>query len=233
VTTALEIITTAFVLGGVKTPGDALRPEDSAIGLTLLNLILDGYDLDPQKAYATQVVVGNLPANTITRTIGPSANLAVAAQPTRIEVGSFFRDNGIDYPIRSVTEDEYQSVFLKTSPGLGPVVVWYNPTVPGTLSFFPVASSAVELHMVVRLPLAVFATRQTQYTLPPGYRKLLIYALTESVCTAYERQIPGHVLLESGHMGRLVDSANLRPKQLRIGIPVGYDHVSRILGDLP
>lgn len=221
-TTANELIGQALGLLGVRAAGNPVSGESAAMALERLNTLLDAWRVNSLFAHATQTITGTLPANTTTRTIGPAGQLVCAPRPMRIEQGSKFTAGGIDYPIRTVTQPEFELIGIKALASIGPEVVFYNPTMPaGQLSFYPQASASVTLSLVVLLQLTEFADLTTDYTLPPGYVRALAYSLAEECAPDFEREVPPSVARTARNSRRAIQIANNVVPQLMPGVQPG------------
>lgn len=215
-TTANKIIGQALGLLGVRSSVDPVTGADAAIALERLNTLLDGWRTQSLFAYAQQTVAGVLPAHTATLTIGPAGQL-VAERPIRVEAGSRFTRDGIDSPIRPIGQAEYAAIADKATAGLGPEWVAFNPTLPeGVLSFYPLADAPVALSLVVLQQVSQFATLTTDYALPPGYERALIFSLAEEVSPDFERDVPPIVARNARNARRLIQRVNHEVPQLQV-----------------
>ena len=216
-TTANKIIAQALGLLGVRSSVDPVSGADAAIALERLNTMLDAWRTQSLFAYATQTVAGTLPAGTATRTIGPAGQLIADPRPIRIEAGSRFTRDGQDYPIRPVSQAEYDAREDKGAAGTGPEVVAFNPMMPaGVLSFYPLADAPVALSMVVLLQISQFADLTTDYALSPGYERALVFSLAEEVAPDFERDVPPTVARIARSSRRLIQRVNHEVPQLEL-----------------
>jgi hypothetical protein len=217
VTTANKIIAQALGLIGVRSSADPVSGADAAIALERLNTLLDAWRVQSLFAYATQAITGALPANTATRTIGPTGDLVVDPRPMRIEAGSKYTVGGQDYPITPITQAQYESISLKTVGGMGPDVVFYNPTLPnGVLSFYPLSGNGCTLSLVALVQVSQFADLTTDYTLSPGYERALVFSLAEEVAPDFERDAPPVVVRGARNARRMIQRANHDVPQLDV-----------------
>jgi hypothetical protein len=230
-TTANSIIRQALGKLGIVAPGEAVDAGDASACLISLNTMLDGWAVESLYAYATTTITGTLPANTQTRTIGPTGQLVATPRPVRLEAGCFFTAGGIDYPIETVTEDEFNSIGLKAVSSLGPRWVFYNPTLAnGVLNFHPRAAQAVILSLVVQQRISSFASLTTSYTLPPGYERALVLSLAEEVAADYEREVPPTMARNAALARRNIKRTNFVVPQLDVcGSSDRRSHFERFL----
>jgi hypothetical protein len=233
VTTANQIIGQALGLLGIRSSADPVGGPEAAVCFERLNTLLDAWLVEPMYAYATQKVTGTLPALTGTRTIGPTTgDLLISARPVRLEAGCKYTSGGVDYPLRVVTLAEYEAEPMKDAAGMGPCIVHYNPSLPlGVLSFWPVAQASVTLSLVVQVQASSFADLTTDYTLPPGYRRALVFTLAEECGPDFERDVPATVSRNAANARRLVKRANLVVPQLDVCIGLGQrEHYNILTG---
>lgn len=213
--TANRIIRMALARLGVVAPGEPVKPNDAADCLIELNAMLDAWRVDSLFAVSTSTITGALPGNTQTRTIGPTGQIVATPRPIRLEDGCFYTYQGLDYPLQVVTEAEFNGIQLKNVGGLGPTVVFYDPSFPvGTLKFYPLSSSGVDLSLVVLQQLAAFADLTTNYNLPPGYELCIALSLADSVATYFERELPVSAQRQGQNLRRMIKSVNLVVPQL-------------------
>ena len=207
-TTALELITDALVTASVLGINEAVQSEDAEFALRTLNGMVDGMATGPTWAYSTSEVVYSLPANTQTRTIGPSQQINVD-RPMRLETGCYTRISGIDRPLAVVDFQDYAGAALKSTQSTWPSCVYYDARWPtGMLYFWPVGS-ACELHLFIHQRISEFADVSTAYNLPPAHRRALVLMLAEDLALRYGRELTPSLRLASANAQRALRRANL------------------------
>lgn len=220
-TTANAIIRSALGKLGVVSPGESVKPGDAADCLRALNVMLDAWKVENLYAYATQTVDHPLASPALSLDIGPTGDIVVSERPVRIEPGSYYTAGGVDYPMEQISTAEFNMIGIKDLASLGPVLFDYNPTLPdGVLRFYPQASAAAELHLLLQVRVAAFAALATSYTLPPGYERALIFSLAEEVGADFEREIPPTVMRNAANARRFIKRANHSVPQLLVGEPI-------------
>lgn len=216
--TALDIIGPALGLLGIRTPGDAVGPAEAEVCLERLNTWLDSQRVGPLNSYATTTVTGTLPANTSIITVGPTGTIVITPRPIRIETGSFYTQDGQDWPLIPITQAQYNGILTKGIASPGEKCAFYNPSMSdGTLFVYPQASESVTLSLVCLLQLTEFADLTTNYVLPPGYRRMLVFTLAEEVAADFEREIPPTVARNAANARTAVRNANHTVPQLSTG----------------
>ena len=217
-TTAAAIIRAGLGKLGIVSPGEALRAGDANDGLLALNRILDAWKLESLYAYATETIQHTTAGEAASLTIGDGGDIDVSERPVRFEDGCFYRFGGLDYEISPLTEAEFNRIGLKAVGTLGPTWMEYNPSFPlGRLQFFPRVPSGAVLNLPVQKRLDAFAALTTEYTLPPGYERALVFTLAEEVAADYEREIPPTVARNAAAARRILKRANFKVPQLVVG----------------
>jgi hypothetical protein len=201
-------------------PGDALSAEDAQLCRTRLNSLVDAWVLETLLAYATIETVFTLPGNTTSRTIGTGQQINVS-RPIRIEDQSFVRVSGIDFPLKPITELEYNSIGLKSlSLGVVPSVCFFDGNFPtANVFFYPPTTAATEVHLVTLAKLSSFADLTTDYGLPPGYQRALEFNLAIEIAPDFE-QVPTPMIFSmASTTKRLAKRANMMIPQLECDYP--------------
>lgn len=230
-TTANAIIRAALGKLGIVAPGESVKPNDAADCLQALNTIVDAWRLERLFAYATQTIDEAVPASTQGLEIGPTGDIVVTARPERFEAGCYYSTGGTDYPLTQINEAQYNEIRVKQISTVGTLWFTYNPTLPeGLIRFWPALSAAATLHLVVQVQLTAFADLTTDYGLPAGYERALIFTLAEEVAADYEREIPPTVARNAANARRLLKRGNHTVPQLSLcGTPGAQEFDSSIL----
>ncbi len=216
-TTAAAIGKEGLGLLGVVAPGEALKAADGDLVLTLLNRILDAWKLESLYAYATETIEHTTVGEAATLTIGPTGDIDVTERPVRLEDGCFYRVAGIDYRLNQVNEAEFNRIPFKAVSTLAPTDFEYNPTFPlGRLQFYPRIPTGAAMNLIVQKRLDEFASLTTVYTLPPGYKRALVYTLGEEAGAYYEREIPPTVARNAAAARRILKRSNFTVPQLQV-----------------
>lgn len=184
-TTARQLLTGALKSVGVLDPVEAISPEDAADGLDLLNEHVDACNNDRLYIFTTSEVVSSFAG--MTATIGPGMQINTP-RPIGIE-SAFYRIGGIDYPLEIVEKPRYDAIQIKTTPTGFPDLLYYDGQAPtGTVFLYPVAQGLTEYHITVLQQLTQFADLDTDYALPPGYRRMLRYSMAEEMAPLHGRE---------------------------------------------
>jgi hypothetical protein len=177
--TAGDQINRALRLLGVLAEGETPSSEMSADALTALNQMLDSWSTERLAVYNTHDQVFTWPANTASRTLGPTGDF-VGFRPTALDDSTYFRDasSGISYGIRFINQQQYNGIAFKTVTSTYPQVMWVNPNNPDfEISIYPVPTKNLEFHFVSAEALTQPATLATSLSFPPGYLRAFAYNL--------------------------------------------------------
>jgi hypothetical protein len=91
-------------------------------------------------------------------------------------------------------------------------VGYYNPTFPlATLDLWPIPTSS-DLEGAVYWPQGVseIATLNTTVSVPPGYRRMIVKALSVELCPSYGKQVDPLLLEQATDAKEIVKRANKR-----------------------
>lgn len=184
-TTARQLLSGALKSIGVLDPAETISSEDATDGLEILNDYVDACNNDRLYIFTTTEVVSSFAG--MTATIG--AGMVIdTPRPIGIE-SAFYRIGGIDYPLMVVEKPRYDAIPLKTTPTGFPSLLYYDGNMPtGTVYLYPVAQSLTEYHITVLQQLSAFSDLDTDYPLPPGYRRMLRYSVAEEMAPLHGRE---------------------------------------------
>lgn len=210
--TALEIIESAFSKLGVFGSGETLSAEDAALGLRLLNRLLESWSLDNLLIYDTEQIQRTVTSGVSSFSVGPTGD-EVMARPIAV-LGGYVRVGNLDYPVEVLDRAQYNSVGDKQTAQGWPVGVYYEASMPdGRIYLAPKVGYACEIFLDVQTLLASFATAGTTVSLPPGYQRALEYNLAVEAAPDFSKEPPKTVV-------RLASAAKAQLKTLNVSIPV-------------
>jgi hypothetical protein len=177
--TAGDQINRALRLLGVLAEGETPSSEMAADALTALNQMLDSWSTERLAVYNTHDQVFTWPANTASRTLGPTGDF-VGFRPTLLDDSTYFRDasSGISYGIRFINQQQYNGIAFKTVTSTYPQLMWVNQNNPDIeMTIYPVPTKALEFHFVSAEALTQPVALATSLSFPPGYLRAFAYNL--------------------------------------------------------
>lgn len=190
-TTALDIITQAMRKCGILAVNEAPTSEEANDALDALNEMLASWSNDSLMCYARVWESFPLVAGTAAYTIG-AAQTFNTVRPIFV-AGAYVRNVTTDTPVRVVTDEIYtQQIMQKDTQGIPELLNLDNAFPFGTVRLFPVPSSALTLFMLNEKQLGSFTLNQV-VSLPPGWKRALIYNLPAEIAGDYEQEIPTSV----------------------------------------
>lgn len=188
-TKAIEIIRPALRAIGAVDGVEEPKPEEVSAALEVLNGLIDQFKTTPAAMLNNKEVVLTLPAMTQSLSIGDGQDIDVP-RPFRIE-SAYARISRIDRGIKIVDKAEYDAVNLKDLGTSWPEIMWFDGGVPtGRCYFWPLASSAVELHVTVLRFLTEFTDSEASQQLPQGMRWMLQKQLEVASCPVFQLPVP-------------------------------------------
>lgn len=194
-TTPRDIIGATHRLLGRVQAGDALPEAVFQDNLASFNRMIDSWSAERLSVYTTQDQTFTWPANTVSRTLGPSGNF-VGNRPVQLDDSTYFLDatTGISYGIKIINQQQYNGIAVKTVTSTYPQVIWLNPDVPDMEMFiYPVPTRALEWHFVSVTEITQPATLGTTLVLPPGYLRAMQYGLAVELASEFGVAPPQNV----------------------------------------
>ena len=178
-TTALDQITGSMRLLGMLAEGEEPSAAAAQDGLMAMNQMLDSWSTERLAVFSTQDQMFTWPANTISRTLGPTGDF-VGNRPVLLDDSTYFRDptNGISFGIKILNQQQYNGIAVKTVTSTYPQVIWLNMNMSNMdMYIYPVPTKALEWHFVSVTELVEPATLATVLVVPPGYLRAFRYCL--------------------------------------------------------
>lgn len=216
-TTANKIIGQAMGALGLRASGQSIDGSDLATCLEKLNSMIDFYNISIITRYTQRTVTATIAPNVSTLSIGAGQALDITPRPYKIEDGCFVSSGGQDYPLKQITLAEYNNESLKTIGGFVPECFYYSPDVPhGQVTFYPAPAGSVTVHMVCGVRVSGFQDLEVDYELPPGYERFLYLNLATEIAPDFEREVPPSVAMMAAGAKRIIEAANLVPKQIKL-----------------
>ena len=178
-TTAGEIINGSLRLLGVLAEGETPSASVTQDSIMAINQMIQSWDTERLSVFSTQDQVFTWPANTISRTIGPTGDF-VGNRPIEIDDATYFKDpsSGLSFGVKLINQQQYDGIAFKTVTSTYPQVLWVNNTFPDmTLTVYPVPIKALEWHIISVETLTEVSSVATDMYFPPGYLRAFRYNL--------------------------------------------------------
>lgn len=189
-TTALGIITSAMRKGGVLVKNETPSADEAADGLEMLNDLLASISNDSTVIYSRTTENFSLSGGVSAYTIGSGATFNTS-RPVRI-VSAYVRTGNIDYPLDIISDEQYATITLKTVGGIPQFLNYTNAFPQATINLYPTPAAGYTLYIVTEKPLSSFALYDT-VSLPPGWRRMLVYNLAVEMAPEYGQPVPADV----------------------------------------
>lgn len=218
--TAQTLITRALRL--LQVVGSGVTPEanDLADGLTALNSMLEGWRNQPQAAWTTDEITGNLTGGQQAYTIGP-AGAIVATRPIRIE-NARIKINGVNYPLQIITQDQWAAIRVQTLSSNIPRYLYSTGDYPqATLNLWPAPSQSAQIILGVLHPFSAFAAVGDAVSFPPGYEEAIAYQLAIRLSPEYGVPISAEVARIATESLAAIKRMNYEPITANLGLGGG------------
>jgi hypothetical protein len=178
VSTARDMIESAFTATQLYAPGEIVTDADLAQGFYLLNSMIDSWSGESLLTFATLKQSTTLVPGTYQYTIGPGGWLDTV-RPLRILFGygtAWITDPvGNRYPLTILNEEQWNQIgnIAQVNSNV-PIYLFYDPQFPqGVLNFFPIPNIGWTATWSSYAQLSRFPTVDVDVFLPPGYERAL------------------------------------------------------------
>ena len=116
--TAGEIIKGALRLIGQLAEGEEPSAETMQDSITAINQMIQSWDIERLSVFSTQDQVFTWPANTASRTIGPTGDF-IGNRPIEVDDATYFKDSssGLSFGIKIINQQQYDGIAMKTEIG--------------------------------------------------------------------------------------------------------------------
>lgn len=220
-TTALDIITDALQELGVVGAGDAVSPEDAALGLRRLNQIMQTW-ANTRLTFPALTEVSVTLTSAQDYTIGPTGG-TVAVRPLKVNLAKARDSGGFEHEVGVINAAQWDEIAVKDVSGGPPLYVWYEATlINGTAHVYPKAPGYT-LVLDCQALLTSFASTTTTFTLPDGYEAALYLTLADSLASGYGKQLPPDTRRRMAGAVSAIKRTNTEPLLLRVS-DEGQDH---------
>lgn len=180
-TTALQLITGAARLIGVIRKSEAMTADEAADGLVALNDMLASWSNNGLLCVSRVWEYFTVTSAT-SYTIGSGQSLNTT-RPLSIK-SAFFRSGDIDYPLELISDEQYESITLKTLSTDYPQYLSYDNAYPyGTIRLYPQGSG--QLHLLSEKPISNIASLSSTVDLPAGWNRAIRYNLAIDIAPEY------------------------------------------------
>ena len=227
--TAADLIRGSLRLIGQLAEGETPSNETYADSLEALNQMLDAWSTESIVVWAQQDQTFTWPANTATRTIGPTGDF-VGVRPIQISDATYFTVDEQTYPIAQINQEQYNALAVKGSTASYPIAMFASMTVPDvTLTVYPVPDQPVSMHIVSMQELDQPATLVTSLVIPPGYLRAFRFNLACELAAEFGKEPPQWVVKTATESKAAIERINAPmdvmqfPRALLGGGSGGYD----------
>lgn len=181
--TANDLILAALQEIGIYGSSDTMSSADAALGLTVLNDMIDSWSNESLSCFCILEQSAPLVVGQASYTIGTGGNFNMT-RPLRILEGpgtAYVQDaNGNNYPMEVVPRDKWNLYSNRSSliNSNFPNVLFYDPQFPlGRINILPYPNIAYTMFWDSYLQLSEFPLLTTAISLPPGYNAAIRHNL--------------------------------------------------------
>lgn len=192
-TTANDLITSAFRKAGIITLQETLSANAANRGLDAMNQMLESWSNDGLNVFSRTWVNFTLTPLQASYQIGTGAPDFNTPRPSAI-VSAYIRIGNIDRPVYVINDEIYATQIAVKNIGGPPKWLNYDNAFPiGNIRLWPEAGAAYQLFLQTEVPLSDFKLTDT-VNLPPGWERAIIFNLAEEICGDYGQEPPPSVV---------------------------------------
>ena len=184
-----DIIIDALTEIGVLPQGTTPQASDADFCRRRVNLILDHWGARRAMIFTVSFQLFTLIANKSPHTIGPTGDFVMAKRPVKLESAAVVVTTGstsTDYPLAVKDDDWWAGNRVKGLAATLPTHVYYTGDFPnGSLYFWPVPQVANQVRLETWTDFTEFASADSLFQAPQGYRAALMYSLALSIFPSY------------------------------------------------
>ena len=231
--TALDLITDALTELGALGDGETPSSASSAVGLRVLNRMIDNWATQRLSMNGVQAVTKVLTSGTQTYTMGTGGAINTA-RPVWIQSASLLwtaSTPNVSTPIDLLTAAQWHAIAVTDVDG-PPMYLYNDQAFPlSTLSLYPNPNaSTFTLQLVVPVAIANFADLSTSYAFPPGVNEALVYGLALRLSAPFGKIVTPSLAEQAFRSFADLKRTNLVPLDMALHVPgiagVAYDITS-------
>lgn len=222
--TGRAICQSALRLAGLLAETESMPPEMLRSTFEVLGEVTEELAVNRQLIYRVVRSVVNLTSGAKTYTIGEGGTFDVP-RPLWIEAVGVIPDSTADPLLEKplgppLNDAQYAAIAWKDQPGPFPTRVHYDyqydPLLAvglGNVDVWPVPTNTnAQLALYLPTPIPAYETYDTDYTFPPGYKRVIRYKTAAEMCGFYEVPVPGRVERTLVQAVADLKRANFRPQ---------------------
>ena len=215
-TTALDTITGAMRLLNVIAANETATGSDAALGLQVLNEMLEDWSTQDMAIYTPVDQQFVLIPGTATYTLGPTGTW-VGFRPIKLDQARVTW-NLIDYSVPLIDNASYNNIAFKLQTGVLPLALNFTGNMPNAMiTLWPIPTQALPIFITSDQLLAQIPAVTTVLSLPPGYSRALRFNLAKDLQDEYGKQMTDTALQLADRALGHIKRANISP------VPANFD----------
>jgi hypothetical protein len=222
--TARQLISASMRVLGITASGETPTADEMADGLEALKIMLEQWSFEGLPVEALTEINHTVLAGVGSYTIGPAGCDIISDWPVEIVSGYCSNSQSLDYPIKIISEQEYDEIALKTTAGT-PFKLFYNPTYPnGQLKLYYVPESDMAMVLKAVTMMDEPANLSAEITFPPPYDSAIKWNLPIEIAPEFEKTPSNIVVQKAYHSKAIIEARNAmnRTAPVRVSINRSY-----------
>lgn len=214
-TTAAQLIDKATGLIGVRAIGQTLSGEVSADCYGYMQMMLDGWRLEPGLSDTVKSPATMVPGQA-SYELSPTGDVAIQT-PQHI-LGAYVRSGITDYTVEVIPENRYDAISDKSTVSDIPDWIYFDGL---TMYVYPVPSVASVMTLTIKEDVPTFSTITTDVPLNAGMESAIASNLALILAPVFEKQ-PGQLLMmTAANSKRSLKSSNFKPAAVDCPVATG------------
>lgn len=210
-TTGQNIVDGALRQISSITPGETTDGGEAANALVVINRLLAAFSMEWGLINVITVESFPLVVGQTSYTIGSGGNFNTVRPDTIFNQWLFDSISGIRYPIKLLSDNEYNSITLNTIQSI-PKGIYYDPQYPlGIIYIYPTSSlTTYQLNLESYKPMAQFATLNSSMNLPGEYFEELVLLAADELAPEYGYEMTPRQGLKVERVRELMKARNFK-----------------------
>lgn len=210
-TTGQDILYGALRQISSVTPGEPIDGGEAANALTVINRLLAAFSMEWGLIQEVTVESFPLVVGQVSYTIGIGGNFNTVRPDTIFNQWIFDTQAGIRYPLKSLSDNQYQAIMLNTIQSI-PKAIYYDQQYPlGVIYLYPTASlTTYQLNLESYKPMVQFATLTSTMNLPGEYFEELVLLTADELAPEYGYEITPRQIQKIDRVKELMKARNFK-----------------------
>jgi hypothetical protein len=217
-TTILDLLNQSLLLCGMRASGETVDAALAQDSLHTLHQMMSAWKLDALLVYQIdRVVVAMSTSQTYTVGVGGTINIARPVRLDRVNWRDESQTPALELPLPAMADADYQALRVRETSASMPTQFYYDQAYPlGTLFLWPRPTQTKQLVLFPWHPWDATMVLSDTVMLPPGYERLLVFALAVELSAQPGARLSPVALKIAEDARRLIENSNAEIPRLSL-----------------